>query len=68
MRDMAYSICLMKLYQITMRKKFRFFVSDDHKAESLCTEMKKNKLNKLSKIMIIIMHVYERPNQIPKRD
>ena len=28
MRDMAHSICLMKLYQITMRKKFRFFVSD----------------------------------------
>ena len=28
MRDMAHSICLTKLYQITMRKKFRFFVSD----------------------------------------
>ena len=25
---MAHSICLIKLYQITMRKKFRFFVSD----------------------------------------
>ena len=28
MRDMAHSICLIKLYQITMRTKFRFFVSD----------------------------------------
>ena len=28
MRDMTHSICLIKLYQITMRKKFRFFVSD----------------------------------------
>ena len=28
MRDMAHSICLIKLYQITMRKKFRLFVSD----------------------------------------
>ena len=28
MWDMAHSICLIKLYQITMRKKFRFFVSD----------------------------------------
>ena len=28
MRDMAHSICLKKLYQITMRKKFRSFVSD----------------------------------------
>ena len=28
MQDMAHSICLIKLYQITMRKKFRFFVSD----------------------------------------
>ena len=28
MRDMAHSICLIKLFQITMRKKFRFFVSD----------------------------------------
>ena len=28
MRDMAHSICLIKLYQIPMRKKFRFFVSD----------------------------------------
>ena len=28
MRDMAHSICLLKLYQITMRKTFRFFVSD----------------------------------------
>ena len=28
MRDMAHSICLIKLYQITMRKNFRFFVSD----------------------------------------
>ena len=28
MRDMAHSIFLIKLYQITMRKKFRFFVSD----------------------------------------
>ena len=28
MREMAHSICLMKLYQITMRKKFRLFVSD----------------------------------------
>ena len=28
MRDMAHSICLIKLYQITIRKKFRFFVSD----------------------------------------
>ena len=28
MRDMAYLICLIKLYQITMRRKFRFFVSD----------------------------------------
>ena len=28
MRDMAHSICLIKLYQIMMRKKFRFFVSD----------------------------------------
>ena len=30
MRDMAHSICLIKLYQMTMRKKFRFFVSDDY--------------------------------------
>ena len=28
MREMAHSICLIKLYRITMRKKFRFFVSD----------------------------------------
>ena len=28
MRNMAHSISLIKLYQITMRKKFRFFVSD----------------------------------------
>ena len=28
MQEMAHSICLIKLYQITMRKKFRFFVSD----------------------------------------
>ena len=28
MRDMAHSICPIKLYQITMRKNFRFFVSD----------------------------------------
>ena len=28
MRDMAHSICLIKLYQIKMRKKFQFFVSD----------------------------------------
>ena len=28
MRDMAHSICLIKLYQIRMRKKFRFFASD----------------------------------------
>ena len=28
MRDMFHSICFINLYQITMRKKFRFFVSD----------------------------------------
>ena len=28
MRDMAHSICLIKLYQITMTKNFDFFVSD----------------------------------------
>ena len=28
MWDMAHPICLIKLYQITMRKKFRIFVSD----------------------------------------
>ena len=28
MRDMAHSICLIKLYQITMRKNFDIFVSD----------------------------------------
>ena len=28
MRDMAHSICLMKLYQIAMRKKISIFVSD----------------------------------------
>ena len=28
MREMAHSICLIKLYQIKMRKNFRFFVSD----------------------------------------
>ena len=28
MRDMAHSICLIKLYQITMREIFQFFVSD----------------------------------------
>ena len=28
MRNMAHSICLINLYQTTMRKKFRFFVSD----------------------------------------
>ena len=33
MRDMAHSICLIKLYQITMRKKFRFFVSDYLKSQ-----------------------------------
>ena len=33
MRDMAHSICLIKLYQITMRKKFQFFVSDYLKLE-----------------------------------
>ena len=27
MRDIAHSICLIKLYQITMRKNFDFFVS-----------------------------------------
>ena len=34
MWDMAHSICLIKLYQITMREKFRFFVSDYLKQES----------------------------------
>ena len=33
MRDMAHSICLIKLYQITMRKKFQLFVSDHLKLE-----------------------------------
>ena len=28
MKDMAHSICLVKLYQTTVRKNFRFFVSD----------------------------------------
>ena len=28
MWDMAHSICLIELYQMTMRKKNRFFVSD----------------------------------------
>ena len=28
MRDMAHSICLLKLYQLTMRQKISIFVSD----------------------------------------
>ena len=36
MQDMAHSICLINLYQITMRKKFRFFVSDYLKQTDTC--------------------------------
>ena len=36
MRDMAHSICLIKLYQIMMRKNFRFFVSDHLKGAVPC--------------------------------
>ena len=35
MQDMAHSICLMKLYQTTMRKKFQFFVSDYHNTSDI---------------------------------
>ena len=36
MRDMAHLICLIKLYQITIRKKFQFFVSDYLNDEGYC--------------------------------
>ena len=49
MRDMAHSICLIKLYQITMRKKFRFFVSGYLKqALRNFEETEKTRINKRS--------------------
>ena len=45
MRDMAHSICLIKLYQITMRKKFRFLVSDHLDGKFTATKQIPNIVN-----------------------
>ena len=62
MRDMAHSICPIKLHQITMRKKFRFFVSDYLKV------IKNAKLRELvAKVPKYRKHQTESNGKLPRR-